>query len=237
MGLEIGYRFTSYSGESCEVVSCTSKTQYGVAVEGVFAGVFRPQHIKIGKIRNPFRKSLHGIGYVGMGKHKSRTVAYRKWANMITRCYSEDRTGFQTYNDVTVCADWHNHQNFADWFYKQEGCENSAWQLEKDILVLGNRVYSPKTCCLVPRGLNNFVASLNEDVSGFSLHEHSGLYRAEYHTEGRTKSLGYYKDPENAAAAYKAMKDSLRVVTFDKYKDMLPAHVRDAYVKNYIERV
>jgi hypothetical protein len=55
-----------------------------------------------------------------------------------------------------VCNEWHNFQNFAEWFCKNY-CDASMdkWQLDKDIIVPGNRVYSPETCCFVPNAVNN----------------------------------------------------------------------------------
>jgi len=37
--------------------------------------------------------------------------------------------------------------------------ESTDWQgkeLDKDILVIGNKIYSPDTCCFVSKSLNNF---------------------------------------------------------------------------------
>lgn len=81
---------------------------------------------------------------------------YHQWDNLLTRCYSESYKARQpTYVGVTVCNEWLTASNFVAWYkaqYKEEG-----WQLDKDLLFVGNKVYSPTTCIYVPKWLNSFT--------------------------------------------------------------------------------
>ena len=37
-----------------------------------------------------------------------------------------------------------------------------GWQLDKDILIKGNKIYSPDTCCFVPSEINNLFVGCNK---------------------------------------------------------------------------
>ena len=47
-----------------------------------------------GSFTNPYYKSVYGVGYIGVGKYKSRdngqsAKLYIDWKNMMQRCYSK----------------------------------------------------------------------------------------------------------------------------------------------------
>jgi hypothetical protein len=111
-----------------------------------------------GNVKNPFRVMLYGVGYIGDGKHTSVTSRrqYNIWQGMLERCYSEAHPHHKHYEDVTVCEEWHNFQNFADWCLTQEGFKDKYFEIDKDFMVTGNRLYSPKTCCFIPTVINSF---------------------------------------------------------------------------------
>lgn len=108
-----------------------------------------------------YDKSAYGVGYIGEGAYKIsfKRVFYPHyiyWRTMMKRCYSDHfHTQFPTYKDCSVVKDWHNFQNFAKWYdenYYEIGEE--MMHLDKDILVKGNKVYSPETCVFVPQSIN-----------------------------------------------------------------------------------
>ena len=113
------------------------------------------KYIKIGYVFNPYFKTYYGIGFLGEGKYNTRkdVKGYTTWVNMFRRCYDIKVQERQpTYKDAIVCEEWYNFQNFAEWF---ENNYVEGWHLDKDILVKGNKIYSPETCCFVPRDINN----------------------------------------------------------------------------------
>ncbi len=78
---------------------------------------------------------------------------------MLERCYSEKRQKIQpTYKDCTVHADWRNYQLFAKWYYENYPSDGEKYDIDKDILVEGNRVYSPEACMFVTRKENTVKA-------------------------------------------------------------------------------
>lgn len=111
----------------------------------------------IGKrIKNPNHPSVYGVGYLGIGKYQpiNYPQAYKIWRGILQRCYIK-RLTLPTYQDVTVCAEWKCFQNFAKWFENNFKPHMIKWHLDKDILLKGNKVYSPETCCFVPHEVNN----------------------------------------------------------------------------------
>ena len=88
---------------------------------------------------------------------------YAKWAQMIRRCYDPAYHKHRpTYLGCSVDARWIYFSNFKLWMEAQDW---EGMELDKDILVVGNKVYSPETCCFVPRLVNNFVAE-NQGIRG-----------------------------------------------------------------------
>ena len=109
-------------------------------------------NIRKGTIKDRMKPSVLGVGFLGYGKYKTankriHTNEYVAWRNMIARCYDESlRNKYPTYHDCTVCDDWLNFQNFARWYQDNVPNNYECWEVDKDILNDGNRVYSPETC-------------------------------------------------------------------------------------------
>jgi len=104
-------------------------------------------------------KTIFNIGYIGEGKYKKsingiKTKSYITWVGMIQRCYSDvHQLKHNTYIGCTVCEECKNFQNFALWYkenYPSFEIENSRWELDKDLLVKENKIYSPNTCVFIP---------------------------------------------------------------------------------------
>ena len=64
--------------------------------------------------------------------------------------------------DCSVYEGWHNFQNFAKWYEDNYyEIEEEQMHLDKDILVKGNKVYSPDTCVFVPETINGLFVKSN----------------------------------------------------------------------------
>lgn len=101
------------------------------------------------------KASVCGIGYVGNGEYVTKkngvhTTAYNKWHGILERCYSlKARAKHPTYSDCSMCDEWLNFQVFAKWFYDNYPNDGVKYNIDKDIKVKGNRIYSPDTCLFV----------------------------------------------------------------------------------------
>ena len=98
------------------------------------------------------------IGYVD-GKQRQKLVwvcpYYLTWADMLKRCYStKAQETHTTYKGCSVSEEWLSFSNFRAWLVTQEF---EGMQLDKELLVEGNKVYSANTCVFVTREVNMFT--------------------------------------------------------------------------------
>jgi hypothetical protein len=192
---------------------------------------------------------VYGVGYFGVGEHRSKinyvkTAEYAAWNKMLERCYSEKRLStLPTYKNCSVCEEWHNFQVFADWYEKEFYTVGSErMDLDKDILVKGNKVYSPETCIYVPQRINVLVVSGHARRGTLPIgvmKTKNKTYKAvmSHLTGGKQvrKHLGTFDTPEEAFLAYKTAKEAYIKQVADEYKDKIPKKLYDALYAYTIE--
>lgn len=118
-----------------------------ISVEKVFA---RPTVYGHGK------NDVNFQSYVG-GK---RVWQYGLWTFMLKRCFCEKvKLRYPTYQDVTCCSEWLSFANFLEWCNKEVDYKGKpqGMALDKDLIIKGNKVYSPETCSFVPRFVNTLL--------------------------------------------------------------------------------
>ena len=80
---------------------------------------------------------------------------YNIWKSMLQRCYSEKSLSkHRTYRGCTVCPNWLSLSNFKEWF---EANYRDGMELDKDILIPSNKIYSSDTCRFVPHYINSLL--------------------------------------------------------------------------------
>ena len=123
------------------------------------------------------------IGYID-GKQKQKTVwvcpYYQTWKKMLERCYSDKcQERKPTYKGCSVSNEWLTFSNFKAWMEKQDW---EGRQLDKDILIKGNKLYSAENCVFVTKMANMFTtdsgASRGEWLIGVCWHKNAGKFRA-----------------------------------------------------------
>ena len=163
-----------------------------------------------GTVKNPMHPTLHKVGFIGIGDYSSKgtngkfTKAYTLWSDLIKRCYSpKSLKRDKAYKDVVVCEEWHNFQNFAKWFYASTDYVE-GYHIDKDLLSKGNKVYSPNTCCFLPKELNIFLTNKSKvsDCGHVGVKHNGNNYQAQIGQD----YLGSYKSIEDAALAYNKAK-------------------------------
>lgn len=199
---------------------------------------------KKGNIRNPYHPTVCGVGYIGNATtaiNKKHKQSYVCWANMLKRCYSQDNPKYIYYKGCTVCEEWLCYENFEIWwndnYYEISG---EKMNLDKDILIKGNKIYSPNTCILVPARINTLFV-FNKNVRGDLL---IGVYYDQVHNKyvahckigEKRKTIGYADSEEEAFLLYKEAKEQEIKRVAQLYKDIIPYKLYKAMMNYTIEK-
>lgn len=156
----IGKRFNTNRCGVVEVVDYLDYKNILVKFNDGTLKYVRSGDLKNGEVRNPNHPNLLSVGFEGVGKHQLNSDVGVIWKAMITRCYSEYYQNRKpTYVGCKVDEHWFNFQNFAAWCESREDYKK-GFQLDKDLLVLGNKEYSQTTCCFLPREINSAINTL-----------------------------------------------------------------------------
>lgn len=201
------------------------------------------QNFKKGNIKCPYDRSVYGIGCLGEGKYKTRengkiTRVYNTWYNMMIRCYdSKYHKKKPTYIECETSEEFHNFQNFGSWdsenYYT---VKNEVMCLDKDILVKGNKIYSPETCIYVPQTINGLFTK-NDNKRGKSVigttpvnGKYRVLCRIINPKTGKSKQehLGYYDTELEAFQIYKYYKERNIKEVADYFKRKIPSELYQA---------
>lgn len=152
-----------------------------------------------------------------------RCLFYESWTGMLERCYSEKYQARKpTYIGCSVCDEWLTFSNFKLWMEKQDW---HGKQLDKDLLVEGNKVYSPDMCTFVDGATNKFAtdhgAARGKWPIGVCFHKHVGKLMAQCSNPftGKRERLGYFNCPNQAHLAWRKRKHELACQLADLQAD------------------
>ena len=178
------------------------------------------------------KPTVFGVGFNDVGfrvKVDGKIIwQYSLWTNMLKRCFDAKSKQLQpTYEDVTCCDEWLSFANFFEWVNKEVGYKGHpvGFELDKDIIVKGNKIYSPEFCSFVPQAVNNLLtdrsAARGEFPIGVCFDKNVGKYKAQLRCFGQVKHLGYYTTIEAASFAYKTAKEAQIKIVATQYKEVL----------------
>lgn len=151
---------------------------------------------------------IYGIGTNdSYGDTKSKS--FEIWYNILRRCYDKSyHKGKPTYEEAEICDEWKKYSVFKIWF---DANYKDGYQLDKDILVKNNKVYSPSTCCFVPPALNFLLTKSNHLRGklpiGVRKASKGDKYEARLSIYKRYIHIGTFATQEEAFEAYKKAKE------------------------------
>ncbi len=156
---------------------------------------------------------------------------------MLKRCYSSrTQAKYPSYKGCTVCTEWLTFSNFKKWLTE---CSDLSLQLDKDLLVEGNKVYSPETCVMISGVINNFI-SLPRILDDLPLGVHvgkGGKYKSSCSNPFTRKviHLGTFCSPDEAHEAWRAQKHIFAVQLAETVNDIrVSDSLKSRYLKNVI---
>ena len=192
------------------------------------------RNFKKGAIRCPYEPRVCGVGYLGEGDYKScinnvTTKEYECWLHIITRYYNPNASRYK--EGYTVCEEWHNFQNFAEWYndnyYEVEGHEmvvSCGFLTNDKVITPDNTIFTP--CAIntlrVRRGLSRNYNKYQVMITYTTLNKEQHI---EYY--------GLYDTQEQAKLVYKKEKERIFRELADEYKEHIPSKLYD-YMKNFV---
>lgn len=186
-------------------------------------------------MRKEIKNIVYGVGindsdystYATKGKDRDPCPFMSRWQNLFRRVYSESVHQKQpTYIGCSVNVAWHKFSDFKVWMQDQ------PWQgmeLDKDLILPGNKEYGPDTCAFVPNYVNTLFNTHNGRNKNLPLgvsyrkksadmhNELNRPYNARVRIETNIKSLGMFSNPEEAHAMWQLGKiEAIRQI-LEKY--------------------
>lgn len=228
-------RVVNIVGSTVEIEFLNTGFSYTVSKGNLIKGL-----VKDYSLPNLYGVGCNTLGFMGKGyKDELITKAYKKWQEMLKRCYnSKFLAGNTSYIGCTVVDEWKDFKNFMNWYASKIIYEiQMSYALDKDIICEGNKLYSPETCVLVPKEINNFIVkprhtSVGKELSiphGVHLHKKTQRYQAYCNNPitGKRVSLKLFDTLEEAHFAHLQYKGEMAKYLVSKHG----AYLKDSVIK------
>lgn len=234
---KVGYTGNLKDGSLYEVVEYTNNKNIKIMIKEpvehyvcVSGG-----NLARGDVNNKYFRSLAGVGFIGDSTVNCTTKCYKTWAGMLKRVYSgNELERAVTYRGCVVNCIWHDLYNFEKWFNEQ--IVEDDWQLDKDLLVKGNKEYGPDYCVFLPREINTFLTNRSNHRGnwpvGVTYHPRISKWQATCSTNGKGNGyIGVFSSPEDAFYAYKNVKEQYAKDLAEKWKGVIDDRAYSALMK------
>ena len=194
-------------------------------------------------------KLVQGIGfnekdYTRLNNGK-QLKEYALWNSMLLRCTQKYWDKKPTYTGTTCSENFKHYSFFYEWCQEQVGFgrfdENGkCWQLDKDILIKGNKTYSENVCVFVPQRLNSLLlrreASRGAHLVGVYWLKNRSKFMAQCaNKSGKQIYLGVFDDEIRAFQAYKSFKEAYIKEVASEYKSQIDERVYQALLDYTVE--
>lgn len=203
-GDRYGYELMNYRGKSIPVnIECP--------IHGIFQQ--RPEHHWNGRgcrkcaskgIRE--RTLIYGVG-VNDVDEKTRVKSYAVWKSMLGRCYDPNNKDHIVYDGCRVCNEWLYYSNFKKWY---DANYVDGYDLDKDIIERGNKIYCPEKCRFIPHEINSLLINCkrNRGIYPVGVSKVEDGFKSSIRMYGEYRSLGVFNSSDLAFKAYKTTKES-----------------------------
>ena len=157
---------------------------------------------------------------------------------MLKRCYSTTlKKKYPTYKDCEASDNFLYYEYFYEWCNSQIGFGNQDWQLDKDLLFKGNKVYSEDSCVFIPKEINSLLTK-SDKVRGKHLigvhwcNASKAFVSRVSRNKGMQEHLGVFNTELEAFKAYKIAKEAFIKEQAEKWKSQIDTRAYNALM-NY----
>ena len=195
--------------------------------------------LKKGEIRDNEAFPVYIVGIMDVPNEARRNVPipkeYSIWNGVRHRCYNENiRHLTPSYQEAEMSENFKRYSYFKDWCHNQIGFDQDGWQLDKDILVKGNKLYSEATCCFVPPEINTLILKADRIRGKYPIgvyeDKQAGKFKVRISVEGKQKHVGRYYCEKEAFYAYKVAKEQYIKEVANKWKGQIDVRVYEALI-------
>lgn len=175
-------------------------------------------------------------------ENKASSCAYSVYYGILARCKATEATDaiHKCYMDTSMFEGWLNDpRSFVKWYLGHYyECGDESMQVDKDLFGDGSNMYHPDFCCILPQGLNAFLANCKKHYFEGGTPDNALPFgvvydtkRKKYHSKiqfsgsGEAISLSEWDTAEEAFAEYKMMKQADILVMAAKYRDKVPEYI------------
>ena len=240
--INVGDVFTNKYGEYKVISKLAGKTKVKFSATG-FECEFYDVVVRKNQVKDYMVPTVHGVGYYGAptinDKDPIKNTITKLWVGILTRCYEEGYSDkFPAYANCTVGKEWHNLQNFKSWVLDQidQGYYQEGWELDKDLLVQGNKVYSPETCVFLPGRLNQLQQVKKKSqynyLPGVNFDNEKSKFKAEVSFNGKRYYLPRNESELECFLSYKQLKEKLVQADAENWKGKIQPKAYES-LKNY----
>ena len=228
----VGKVYKSKSSGDFKIVEYNNKTNVKIQfINTGYEAVLELGNIRKGEVKDRLSPSVYGLGIVGT-KYQIRvngtlTKEYELWSEMLKRCYSDTyQKKYPTYEGCKVSDSFLHYEYFYEWCQNQIGFGIEGFELDKDLLIKGNKVYNESTCVFIPAEINSLLtkctASRGEHLIGVCWHKRDKVFMATVSkNKGKQEHLGYFTTEIEAFNAYKQAKESFVKEQANKWKGQI----------------
>ena len=239
--------YTNKQGLNYKIVHYNTYYDITILFDSGYIKSATMKEVKRNAIKDKLSPSVYGVGIVGIryntkvdGKH---TTEYGTWKNMLRRCYSEKgRHKFQSYDDCTVSENFKKYSYFYEWVNKQVGFNSvddmgNIFQLDKDLLSKGNKIYSETTCVFLPLEINIALAIKDSKHKKFhvGVRKNRNKYEVICCINSKSTYLGLFNTEIEAFNAYKQAKENYLKELADKWKGKIDDRAYEALMSYQVE--
>lgn len=177
----------------------------------------------------------NGIAVTDIPASDSNGVRHRSyfiWKAMLSRCYSDAyQKRYPAYVGCSVHNDWLKYSKFKTWYDSTYNIHNGMkYQLDKDILVQGNKIYSDTTCCWVTGDINKLLSYKKINSTSMGITCYISSFRVRINDPITNKRLSYdVSDYAAAVQLYAEKKTEIIRKVADQafYNNVITVDVRD----------